>query len=112
MQYDSEIADPVAEVRDVVESYRCCGVTPADWHEALGGAIAVLDKLPEEAATDTSLSNLVPLLRILQTEGLDSAPNIVEQVADKVAEVLSRARIPGIPRPDEEEWGFEEANSS
>ena len=70
MQYDEELADPLVEVRDVVESFRCCGVTPADWNQALDQAITALDRLPREAGVERRLPELVPHLRILLTKGL------------------------------------------
>jgi hypothetical protein len=112
MQYDAELADPLVEVRDVVESYRCCGVTPTDWDQALGQAIAALGQLPQEAGLETRLPDLVPHLRVLLTEGLESVPQVVDEVAAQVAVVLSQAHIPGIPRPDEDDWGFGEPTVS
>lgn len=106
MQYDAELADPLVEVRDVVESFRCCGVTPADWSQTLGQAIAALAQLPQEAGVERRLPDLVPHLQILLTEGLDSVPQLVDEVAAQVAAALSQAQIPGIPRPDEDDWGF------
>lgn len=106
MQYDAELADPLVEVRDVVESYRCCGVTPTDWDQTLGHAITVFDRLPQEAIVEFRLPDLVPHLRILLAEGLGRVPKVVDQVAAQVAVALSQAQIPGIPRPDEDDWGF------
>lgn len=106
MQYEVELADPLVEVRDVVESFRCCGVTPADWYQALNRALATLDELPAEVGVERRLPDLLPRLRILLTGGLGSAPAVVDEVAAQVAAALSQTRIPGIPRPDEENWGF------
>jgi hypothetical protein len=106
VQHDAELADPLVEVRDVVESYRCCGVTPTDWGQTLGHAITALDQLPQEAGVEFHLPDLVSHLRILLTEGLDRATKVVAEVAAQVAIALSQARIPGIPRPDEDDWEF------
>jgi hypothetical protein len=106
MQYDLEFADPLVEVRDVVESYRCCGVTPTDWDQILDRAISTLDRLPQEVGIEHRLPDLLPHLRILLTEGLGSAPQLVDEVSSQVAAALSQVRIPGIPRPHEDYWGF------
>lgn len=106
MQYEVKLADPLVEVRDVVESFRCCGVTPTDWYQALNRALTTLDELPLEVGIERRLPDLLPHLRILLTGGLGSAPAVVEEVAAQVAAALSQTRIPGIPRPDEDNWSF------
>lgn len=112
MQYDTELADPLVEVRDVVESFRCCGVTPTDWRQVLGQAVATLDQLPQEAGVERRLPDLLPHLRTLLTTGLSSAPKVLDEVAAQVATVLQQARVPGIPRPDQEDWSFNQPNVS
>jgi len=112
MQYDIELADPLVEVRDVVESFRCCGVTPTDWHEVLGRAIAALDQLPQEVGVERRLPDLLPNLRTLLTTGLGSAPALLDEVAAQVATALQQARIPGIPRPDDADWSFNQPTVS
>jgi|SRR5215469_198685 len=112
MQNDMALADPLVEVRDVVESFRCCGVTPADWHQVLVQAIAALDQLPQEAGVERRLPDLLPRLRILLTAGLGSAPTVLDEVSAQVAMALQQARIPGIPRPDAEDWSFNQTTVS
>jgi hypothetical protein len=112
MQYDIALADPLVEVRDVVESFRCCGVTPADWHQVLDRAIATLDRLPQEVGVEQRLPDLLPHLRTLLAMGLGSTPKVLDQVAAQVATALQQAQIPGIPRPDEEDWSFNQPTVS
>jgi hypothetical protein len=45
MEYGPELADPLVDVRDVVESFRTYGVTPSDWRLVLANAAAALDEL-------------------------------------------------------------------
>lgn len=113
MPYDAELADPLVEVRDVVESFRCCGVTPTDWRHSLQEAISALTRLPREAEVESRLPSLLPHLQILLAEeGLDGVPKVVSEVADQVAIVLRQVTIPGIPRPEEDNWGFDRASVS
>ncbi len=95
MQYDVELADPLVDVRDVVETFRSCGVTAPNWHGTLADAVAALDRLPQAAQVDARLPHLIPRLRLLLAHGL-----------------LERTRIPGIPRPEDDDWGFDEATAS
>lgn len=106
MQYEVEFADPLVEVRNVVESFRCCGVTPTDWYQVLNRALTTLNELPLEVGVERRLPDLLPHLRILLAGGLSSAPEVVDEVAAQVAAALSQTRVPGIPRPDEENWSF------
>jgi hypothetical protein len=112
VHYDTELADPLVEVRDVVESFRCCGVTPMDWRQVLGQAVTTLAQLPQEAGVERRLPDLLPHLQTLLTIGLGGAPKVLEEVAAQVATVLQQARIPGIPRPEEEDWSFNQPNVS
>jgi hypothetical protein len=107
MWYDADLANPLVEVRDVVESFRCCGVMPPDWHQVLGRALATLDQLPQDAGVERRLPDLLPHLRILLTAGLDKSPAVLNEVAAQVGSALEQARIPGIPRPEEDYWGFD-----
>src|SRR5712691_11917610 len=99
MQYDPELVDPLAEVRDVVESFRSFGVTPAHWQHTLSDAATALDQLPAEIKLKELSADLLPHIRTLLSVGLPNAPEILAQVADQVAGVLSQAKIQGIPRP-------------
>jgi hypothetical protein len=112
MPYDAELADPLVDVRDVVETFRCCGLVPEDWQGTLAEAVVSLNALPREAQVDVRLPRLVARLRQLLTHGLDSEPQIVNEVADQVAAALEQTRIPGIPRPDEDSWEFSHPNAS
>lgn len=112
MQDDIELADPLVDVRDVVESFRCCGITPSDWDQVLSQAIAALDQLPREVGVKGRLPDLLPHLRILLTTGLGSSPRVLDEVAAQVSTALEQAHLPGIPRPDEEDWGFNRSTVS
>lgn len=65
MQCGAELADPLVDVRDVVESFRSFGVTPADWDLTLGNALTALDQLPPEETLNVILVDLVPRIRTL-----------------------------------------------
>jgi hypothetical protein len=106
MQGAADIADPLVDVRDVVETFRQCGMTLADWHETLQTAVAALDDLRGAAQADVWLLKLSAQLRVLLERGLEDQPLIVDDVATWVARILAETKVPGIPKPDEEDWGF------
>jgi hypothetical protein len=111
MQYAADLADPLLDVRNVVESYRSHHVTPPDWDETLRHAVAVLTRLQASAQVNTVLSALLPALGFLLTDGLDSSPLLVEKVATQVANILKEITIPG-PTLEDDDWSFGEANAS
>jgi hypothetical protein len=112
MQYTADLADPLVDVRDVVESFRTCQITLPDWDETLRRAVIALDQLSPRAQVDALVPGLLPNLRLVLAEGLDNVPQVVNEVADQVAVVLEEARIPGIPTPEDDDWTFGEANAS
>ncbi len=106
MQHSAALADPLVDIRDVVESFRSCHVVLPDWDQTLRRAIAALDRLTPPDQVDAVLPGLLPNLRIVLAEGLRGAPHVVNEVADQVAAVLAETRTPGIPGPDDDDWAF------
>jgi hypothetical protein len=111
MQYAADLADPLLDVRNVVESFRSYHVTPRDWDETLRHAIAALSRLQALIQVDIVLPGLLPDLDLLLTGGLDRSPQIVEKVATQVANILDETTIPG-PTLEDDDWSFGEANAS
>ena len=111
MQYAADLADPLLEVRNIVESFRGYHVTLPGWDETLRDAIAALSRLQTTTPVDAALSGLLPNLDSLLTDGLDSSPQVVEKVATQVANILKETTIPG-PTPEDDDWSFGEANAS
>jgi hypothetical protein len=106
MEYGPELADPLVDVRDVVESFRKYGVTPPDWRPVLAHATAALDEL----APKPELGFLPPLvgrLNQLLADGLATHANLVSEVADQVTVVLASVNIPAMPKPADHNWGFD-----
>jgi hypothetical protein len=112
MPYTADLADPLFDVRDVVESFRSYRVTPSDWDQTLRHAIAALSELPPQAQVSTLLPGLLPNLDLLLARGLENSQQVIDKVAGQVAIVLSETRIPGIPAPEDDDWTFSEANVS
>jgi|SRR5580658_2685220 hypothetical protein len=111
MQYAADLADPLLDVRNVVESFRSYHVTPPDWDETLRHAVVALSRLQASAQVNTVLSALLPAIDLLLANGLDSSPLVVEKVATQVANILKETMISG-PTPEDDDWSFGEANAS
>jgi hypothetical protein len=107
MQYTADLADPLLEVRDVVESFRSYHITLPEWDETLRHAIAALSRLQALAQVTVLPAGLLPDLDLLLTDGLDRSPQVVDKVATQVADVLEQTMIPG-PTLEDDDWSFGE----
>ena len=107
MEYGPELADPLVDVRDVVESFRTYGVTPPDWRVVLGNAVAALDELSPRPRLGLVLPPLVLHLNELLAGGLAANPVVVSEVAEQVSAVLASVQLPTMPKPTDSNWEFE-----
>lgn len=112
MQNAAELADPLVEIRDVVESFRTYRLVLPDWDTVLGRAMAALSGLRPPAEAEALFAGLLPNLRLLMAEGLGRAPHVVDEVAQQVASALKQAKVPGIPAPEDDDWSFDPASAS
>jgi hypothetical protein len=106
VRYGAELADPLVDIRDIVETYRRYKLSPPEWADSLAAAVAALDRLPPDLRASAGTAELVALLRLLLARGLQSQAEVLDQVADRVAELLRQTHIPGIPRPEDQHWEF------
>jgi hypothetical protein len=111
MQYAADRADPLLDVRNVVESFRSYRVTPPGWDETLRHAVAALSRLQALTEVSVLLTGLLPDLDLLLAGGLDRSPQVVDKVATQVATFLEETTIPG-PAPEDDDWSFGEASAS
>jgi hypothetical protein len=111
MQYAADLADPLLDVRDVVESFRSHQVIPVDWEETIRRAMGALSQLPPQAGVDTRLPGLLPDLDRLLGDGFGDLP-LVDRIAVQVANALDEAPVPGIPAPEDDDWSFGEVTAS
>lgn len=112
MQKAAELADPLVEIRDVVESFRTYHLVLPDWDTVLGQAMAALSGLEPSAQAEALFARLLPNLRLLMAEGLSGAPHVVDEVAQQVANALKQTKVPGIPAPEDDDWSFDAASAS
>lgn len=112
MEHAADLADPLVDVRNVVESFRSSHLTLPDWDQTLRRVLTALSQLPPQAQVDVLLPGLVSNLGLLLTAGLENVPQVVDIVAAQVATALEQTRVPGIPAPEDDDWSFGEANAS
>lgn len=112
MQNAAELADPLVEIREVVESFRTYRLVLPGWNAILSQAMDALSKLGPPAEAEVPFLGLLTNLRVLLAKGLNGAPRIVDEVAQQVANALEQTRVPGIPAPEDDDWSFDAASAS
>ncbi|MEO7194362.1 MAG: hypothetical protein ABIZ05_06000 [Pseudonocardiaceae bacterium] len=101
-----EVAAPLVDVRDVLETYRTHQVLIEDWATVLSNAAAALDHTAVDVVTPRAVTHLATQLRTLVANGLQANAETLGSAADETQRILSRTRIRGIPRPEDEHWEF------
>lgn len=105
MQVGAEVADPIVDVRDVVETFRRHGLLTPDWRHLLTSAADALEQLPGSARS-ADVDRLIPRVRWLLQHGLAQGDPVLEDVSTVAERMLRQTRVPGIPQPEDEHWGF------
>jgi len=102
----AEVAAPLVDVRDVLETFRRHHVLTEDWATVLSNAARSLDQASANMVAPPVVAHLAAQLRMLLANGLQANVETVNRVADETQRILSQTRIPGIPRPEDEHWEF------
>lgn len=106
-----ELLDRLVDVRDILESYRCCHIIPIDWYQKLSSAAAIIGDL--DASEELGVrAGLAELLQLVLLHGFEDAPMAVSTAADEVERALQRNRVPGLPAPDDDHWEFGDGSTA
>ncbi|KZS65781.1 hypothetical protein A4G27_14465 [Mycobacterium kansasii] len=105
MREPALVFEPIVDIRDVLESYLVDQVLLTDWQQKLTSAAARLLELAQ-AWSDGDLLDLARLTGHLAAERLTVDTVLARTAADNAARVLEQVRIPGVPRPEDEDWAF------
>ncbi len=107
MRYAAEVAEPISDVRDVVETFRRYGVEAVDWREVVISAIVQLERTSvSEGIKAPWADHLTGQLHELVRVGLTQGDSLLETIAEEIHSLISSTRVPGIPRPEDENWEF------
>jgi hypothetical protein len=105
MREPALLFEPIVDIRDVLESFLVSEVIVTDWQATLTAASARLVQLGR-AWSDTDLLELGRVTEELAAEPLGTDSALARIAADSAARVLEQVRIPGVPRPEDEDWSF------
>ena len=102
----AQLAAPLVDVRDVLETFRRHRVLTEDWAVVLSNAANTLDQASTAVIAPRTVTLLAAQLRTLLTNGLQENMETVNRVANETQRILSQTRIRGLPRPEDENWKF------
>jgi hypothetical protein len=105
MREPALVLEPIVDIRDVLESFLVDEVLLSDWQGTLASASARLLELGR-AWSDAELLELGRVTKLLSAKRLASDSALARVAADNAARVLDAVRIPGFPRPEDEDWAF------
>ncbi|GAB7143019.1 hypothetical protein [Mycobacterium riyadhense] len=105
MREPAMLYEPIIEVRDVLESFLADDIVLADWQDTLSAASVRLFELGV-AWSDPDVVELSRMTRQLAGEGLTGDLSLARLAANNVARLLENVRIPGVPRPEDDNWAF------
>ncbi|SOJ58172.1 hypothetical protein MSIMFB_05653 [Mycobacterium simulans] len=105
MRESALLFEPIVDIRDVLESFLVDEVFLSDWQETLVAASARLSELGR-AWSDSDLLELGRITEQLASTRLGADVALARIAADSAAKVLDQVRIPGVPRPEDDDWAF------
>lgn len=103
---DAAIARPLIDVRDVLEGFRRYDLRPTTWSTDLSSAADALDQAATNSRFKEQAERIAAELRKLIEVGLQNDRSLTDRIASETAQVLDQSTIPGIPKPQDEDWGF------
>jgi hypothetical protein len=107
---EQDLVRSASMARDVIESYRQWNVTVGGWRETLHEAADSFIFLANQHPPVSRGVDLAHLARILQSIVRSQLQLIDQQSLDDVSAelraIVSTTRIPGVPRPEDQDWSF------
>jgi len=112
MTAEQDLVRSAVMARDVIESYRRSHVMIAGWSSQLEEAaqsltrISALPRIAGEAVPPAQLMRLAHTLTATVEAKLQVDQETLNQVSQELRAIVTSTRVPGIPRPEDEDWSF------
>jgi hypothetical protein len=103
-----DLARPVIEVRELVETFLGYDVVLDDWQDIVGSVLAAISGwVTRHPAAPAAVTRLATGLTALLQEGWGIDRSVIEQLSADAAALLPAVVPATVPRPDEEHrWAF------
>jgi len=95
--------------RDVIESYRQSHITVSGWILLLEEAAQSFTRISAQRPVvggAVPLAQLAQALSVTAEEGLLADHEMLDRLSRDLRSIVTNTRIPGIPRPEDEDWSF------
>lgn len=105
---EHDLVAGAAAARDVVESFRQWQIVVPGWERTLEEVIEALGNLPDgpRVALQVEVDELRADLAQLLQAGLPNDPRGLDDLSSALREVVTKVRVPGVPRPEDPAWSF------
>jgi hypothetical protein len=92
--------------RDVIESYRQSHITISGWNTLLEEASQAFARLSEHPDGSMPLAQLARMLDVAVQARLQVDQETLDWLSHELRTIVTNTRVPGIPRPEDEDWSF------
>ena len=105
MSENVALLDPLLDTREVVETYLGDRLELPDWQATLRAASLRLTELADRHES-SDLLRIAGQVKEVADSGLRERLGILELLSVEIAGLLANIRVPGLPRPEDEDWSF------
>jgi hypothetical protein len=106
---EQDLVHSAAEARDVIETYRHSGIEISGWNDLLQEAAESFARLSGQRPVAGESVDLIKLARTLSAAAsarLQLDQETLDRLSRDLHSIVATTRVPGIPRPEDEDWSF------
>lgn len=109
MTAEQDLVRSAVMARDVIESYRQSHIMISGWSSLLEEAAKSFARISADRTVAGGAISLAQLARTLSATvhaGLQVDHETLNQLSQELRAIVTSTRVPGIPRPEDEDWSF------
>ena len=106
MTSEQDLVRSALMARDVIESYRQSHIAVSGWSALLEEAAQSFARLSEHPGGVAPLAQLAQVLDATVRARLQVDQETLNWLSHELRTIVTDTRVPGIPRPEDEDWSF------
>jgi hypothetical protein len=109
MTVEQDLVRSAAGARDVIESYRQSHIAISGWSMLLREAVDSFVRISAQRPVvghSVALAQLAQALRVAADSQLRVDEESLDHLSRDLHSIVASIRVPGIPRPEDEDWSF------